>query len=397
MLNETKRNKILNIMYENEYKDIKEGIKFLCSLKKDFELSWDDIADISHEVFNTTWKEGFFRKNYGEYVSLSSTVNELDGKLLELKKEKVRLSDERVQNNAYVRRLAREETIKEIALEAAKEIGKKVHLKLPAERIAPLNKEHNEAILCISDWHYGIEICNPWNYYNTEVAMDRIAKLKEKTIEYCNKNGVKTLHIFNLSDLIAGRIHLTIRLQSRIDVITQIMQVSELLAEFINDLSHHFNIEYYSCNDNHSRVEPNKEDSLDLESLCRITDWYLRNRLESNSRVNINANEFGPDIISANVNGHTVLGVHGDHDKPNSAIANLTNFTSQKCELIVAGHRHHFSADELCNTILLCNGSVMGTDSYAHDLRLRSKPSQNLIIVSQENVMEALYIIVLEY
>ncbi len=396
MLDSTRREEILNILYDNEYKDVVEGIKFLCSLKKRFSLSWDDVADISHEVFNTNWKEGFFRKHYSEYVNISSDVDELDAKILELKKVKVKLSDERIQNNAYVRKLAREETLKEIALEAAREIGKTKYLVPPTREFINLEESPNDAILCISDWHYGIEVNNAWNYYNPKVALHRIEELKRRTIEYCRKNDVKTLHIFNLSDLIAGRIHLTIRLQSRIDVITQIMKVSEILAEFINDLSNFFQIEYYSCIDNHSRLEPNKEDSLDLESLCRITDWYLADRLKLNGNIKFHQNEFGPDIICAEIRGHKVLGVHGDRDKPSSAIANLTSFVSQKCDLIVAAHRHHFSADESCNTLLLCNGSVMGTDSYAHDLRLNSKPSQNLIIVSEDNVMEALYRIVLD-
>jgi len=62
--------------------------------------------------------------------------------------------------------------------------------------------------------------------------------------------------------LIAGRIHLTIRFNSRIDVITQTIEVSELLAEFIDELSTYVPIDYYSVIDNHSRLEPNKKDAL---------------------------------------------------------------------------------------------------------------------------------------
>lgn len=38
----------------------------------------------------------------------------------------------------------------------------------------------------------------------------------------------------------------------------------------------------------------------------------------------------------------------------------------------------------------------MGTDDYASDLRLNNKPSQNLIIVSQESVAESIHKIILE-
>ena len=40
--------------------------------------------------------------------------------LAEIKKERIKLSDERTQNNAYIRRISREETIKEIETKAIK-------------------------------------------------------------------------------------------------------------------------------------------------------------------------------------------------------------------------------------------------------------------------------------
>ena len=42
-------------------------------------------------------------------------AKEIEDLLFEFRKERVKLSDERTQNNAYIRRIAREETIKEIA------------------------------------------------------------------------------------------------------------------------------------------------------------------------------------------------------------------------------------------------------------------------------------------
>ena len=45
--------------------------------------------------------------------------------ILDFKKERVKISDERTQNNAYIRRLAREDTIIEIAKSTAKEMSSK--------------------------------------------------------------------------------------------------------------------------------------------------------------------------------------------------------------------------------------------------------------------------------
>lgn len=85
--------------------------------------------------------------------------------------------------------------------------------------------------LLISDWHYGIEFDNYFNVYNPEVCRTRVANLVQDVIKIGKANNYKQLNVVNLSDLIAGRIHLAIRLQSREDVITQVMEVSEIVSE----------------------------------------------------------------------------------------------------------------------------------------------------------------------
>ena len=397
MLADFELNKVIEkIKNSGPFENVEEGIKFLCSLKNDYKLSWDEIAYVSQRVFNTPWKEGFFRRNYGEYVKTAEEISELDDKILALKKERVKLSDERVQNNAFIRRLAREETLEEIALKAAREVGEHKRLLIPSSITSKERTKPNEAILNLCDWHYGIEINNAWNTYNTDICKRRITKLRDKVIKYCKANDVWNINIMNLADLIAGRIHLALRLQSRIDVITQIMEVSEILAELISDLSLHFHIDYYSCLDNHSRVEPNKTDSLDLESLCRITDWYLKERLHGNQNVDIHENEYGLDIITFACKGWNILGCHGDKDKQLNVATSIASLTHKHFDLVCMAHRHHFAADEYNESIILSSSSVMGTDDYAKNLRLSAKPSQNLIIVSDENVTEAIYRVLVE-
>ena len=233
--------------------------------------------------------------------------------------------------------------------------------------------------------------------YNPSIARSRIQQLQEKVEAYCMREKIKRLHIVNLGDLISGRIHLALRLQSRIDVVTQTMDVCEILSQFITNLSEMWDVEYYDALDNHSRIEPNKGDSLHLESMVRIITWYLKERLRDNKRVVINdANHFGRDIVAFNVLGHNVIGVHGDKEKPQHLVEALSLLTKGHYDLVLTAHMHHFSADEKNETLVIANASLMGTDEYAKDLRLNSKPSQNLIIVSDNNVMETLYRIPLE-
>ena len=401
MLTDQQRKQYLDVISE----DVNNYIDFLVRYKASNNnlLSWQDIADLVEEKYNILHSRHWYSRYYDDYITSyqgyqPQEVDEIEvdpyqEKLLILQKEKVKLSDERNQNRAYVRRLAREETLKEIALEAVKAISAKKLL--PSYRdIVKFPNSDKEGILLLSDWHYGIEVDNVWNKYNPQIARERVAKLRDKVVEYGKQAKLSRLHILNLADLIAGRIHLTIRLESRIDVITQIMEISEILAEFLTDLSQYFDVDYYSCTDNHSRVEPDKTQSLDLESLCRITDWYLNMRVGQD--INIHENKFGQDIITLNVLGHNVLGVHGDHDKQQTVIEKMTLFTRQSYDLICTAHLHHFSADEHTGALLVSNSSLLGTDSYAAILRIHAKPSQTVMLVSKDNVAEDIKRIILD-
>lgn len=312
-----------------------------------------------------------------------------DLKLLRLKKMLVQISDERVQNNAYIRKMSREETIKEIAFDFARVMSDKKLLSPPKFDI-PAEAEI-EGILMISDWHYGIDVDNYFNVYNPDICRDRIGQLRDKVIHFGKLYGINKLHCVNLSDLISGRIHNTIRLENRIDVITQIMQVSEIVAELLSDLSAKFYIEYRDVTDNHSRLEPNKKDSLELETLTRIIPWYLEQRLRDNDRVKILYNTYADDIISFRSMGWEVVGVHGHKDKPTQVIDNMTHMTRKVPDLVLTAHLHHWAGEEEHECVRLSNGSLMGVDTFAQDLRLTSRPSQTFIAVSKDNVTEGIH------
>ena len=374
------------------------------SSKDKYGLKWADVRDILNSQLNINLHESTYAQFYythvrdkikgGDFDTLLEADDGLDELLLKLKKERMKLSDVNTQVNASIRRLSREETLMEIAHDAAAQVGSNKILDVFDK---PLWAQSGEtaAILQLGDWHYGIECCNYWNQYNPEIAKQRIIKLRDTVIQKCAQNGCKEIHVVNLSDLISGRIHLSIRLQNRIDVITQIIEVPEIMAELLTDLSKFMEVHYYDCLDNHSRIEPNKKDSLDLESLVRIIPWYLKSRITS-SNIHIHDNKFSDDIISFKCMDYDVVGVHGDNDKPLKVVDNLTLLTHQHYDLVLTAHLHHFGGDEKNQTLVISNGSLMGTDSYAEKLRLSSKPSQNLIIVTEDSVADSIHRILLD-
>jgi hypothetical protein len=380
--------------------------------------TWREIAEIlaNEFMYDSGLTEDYCRKRYNKLLKgvfnnikdipvstidaqsndrgYVKEITDEDRLLHKIMKERIKLTDELVQNNAYIRQLAREETLKEIAKDYAEVMYKGKILKTDFESTVVFSKE--SAIIQLSDWHYGLEVDNYWNKFNPEICIERVNKLQNEIIKRC-KDRISTLYIVNLSDLISGYIHLSLRLQNRCDVITQTMDVAEILAEFINNLSKYFNIEYYDCLDNHSRLDPNKKDSINLESLVRIIHWYLVERFKENYRVTIhNSDKYGGDIIEFNCAGHLIAGVHGDNDTMQNVVERISLMTGHTYDLILTAHNHSFAASEDTNCIVLQNGSLMGTDFYATKLRKRSTPSQNLIIVASNNVIDSIHRIVLD-
>lgn len=406
---------MIEILLKKHSNESIQDYKARCFLYKfeNPEVTWLEFAETLNDALDDFKSPDAYRKQYkrwyeqyAEYTTeppmpnvvedmgeQGTVPNEEDpefNKWLQMKMLKSKVSDERVQTNAYIMRMSREETLKEIAFDFAREMSAKKILSVPKRPSLSVDSEC-EGILMISDWHYGINIDNYFNKYNPTICTYRVSQLRDKVAKLGEMYGIKKLHIVNLSDLISGRIHNTIRLENRLDTITQIMNVSEIVAEFLSDLSIDFDIEYRDVTDNHSRLEPNKKDSLELETLTRIVPWYLEQRLKDNNKVEILYNTYADDIISFQVKGWQVVGVHGHKDKPTQVIDNMTHMTRKIPDLALSAHLHHWAGEEEHECVRLSNGSLMGVDTYAQDLRLTSKPSQTFIAVSEDNVVEGIH------
>lgn len=359
----------------------------LCKSKDILNLSWQQIADLLNDVFNTNYDEATYRRAWKNGNRAPRKVDDD----YELRKEAMKLSDINVQERANIRAIAREETIKEIAHDVVLMMNKDKPL-LPTAKIKPYEIDTDKsAILCLSDWHYGIECETPNNIYNPDICKHRLTVLLNKVFAFLSMDKPKELHVVNLGDLISGYIHLQMRLQNRIDIITQVIEVQEILCEFLSNLANVVPVYYYDCYDNHSRLDPNKKTSLELESLTRIIHYFVKERtFNSKYPVIVCENLVASDLISFDVLDFTIAGVHGHKDRPVNIIEHLRLNNDTVYDLVLTAHNHHFWTDERYSTVVVGNGSLMGTDTYAYDLRAHSTPSQNYILISRDNPVEAI-------
>ena len=165
----------------------------LYAQKDDYGWSLRDICDIVYDNTGVSLSKDALRHRIKRYRNKTQDYVDKEYTLSELKTERCKLADERTQVNAIYRRMAREDSIKEIAADFARTMSDKKLLDY-STKIQHSTNKGKSAILCISDVHYGLEVNSSFNQYNMDIAKKRICKLRNKVIEYINKEKTLTLH-----------------------------------------------------------------------------------------------------------------------------------------------------------------------------------------------------------
>ncbi len=372
------------------------------------DMDWNGIADVINKEFRVDESEyrteAAYRKSYqqakkyfenGVFNNLSEDkyFKELQVQKDAVYKEKRKLYDQRREYNKLLISDARAEHLNDELLRIAENLNKECPL-------VPLNKHKTinikrEALLAFSDWHYGMITDNIWNTYNTDICRKRVEKLISKVIEYLKLNQIDMLHIALLGDAAHGGCHVSCRVKSEEDVCDQIMHVSEIMAEAINKLSAHVNhITVYSCYGNHLRTIQNKQDSVDSDNLEKLIPWWLKQRLKENSKIDIVESEY-KEFTRIDICGYHVCCVHGNLDNLRNLGSTVNTIFSRKfgetIDYTISGDKHHLEEFEQFDIESILIRSLCGTDDYANEKRLYSKPGQTLMIFNLEDGREATY------
>ena len=369
----------------------------ICSMKENLGFTWPQMAEIFNAEFGCVKGDTAYRKKWAAFndvfsanvdklVGTSAYSNELKDQLDEIYKAKRQLWDQRREYNKILASDARSDHLVEKLIEAANIVPIKDYSNMFKYNE---NCSDKEAILLLSDWHYGQVSDNIWNTYNTSICKERISKLFDKVSSALQEHCIKNLHIVLLGDLVNGSIHTSSRVASEENTCDQLMNVSEIIANFINTLSVFIEkIDVYSTYGNHARTIQNKEDSIHSDNLERIVPWWLRQRLNFNTRVNIIDSEFY-EFIYFNVCGYNIVCTHGDLDKFKEIGVTINSLFSKKygktIDYTFSGDKHHLESFEQFGIESTLVGSLCGTDEYANNKRLYSYPMQTLCIFTPDD------------
>lgn len=402
--------------------DIENTLKEYNLTIDDYEQLLKDCSDKVSKISDTDWSEiankygiqwngdslrkaqqppilgGAFVRDY--YIWKNSNDLNNDNYLNELKnikdeifKEKKKLYDQRREYNKLLTHDARAEHLNSELVSVVNQMNVTLPL-IPPEKWKTINTK-KEALACWSDWHYGMITDNIWNKYDTDICVERVQTLVDYTIEYLTVNNIDMLSIVLLGDAAHGACHTSCRIQSEEDTCDQIMHVSEIMAEAINQISKYVNhITVYSCYGNHLRTVQNKEDSIDSDNMEKLIPWWLKQRLKDNFKVDIVDSKY-KEFVRIDILGYKICCVHGNYDRFKDFGVTVNTIFSKKfnetIDYTISGDKHHLEEFEQFDIESILIRSLCGTDDYANEKRLYSKPGQTLIIFNNEYGRESTY------
>ena len=363
--------------------------------------SWKEITPTLNQQLREEdeyYDESAYRKKYQAakkfYDEIFSQQGDEDFKkeqeelLREIKKEKIKLRDERTESNRGIRIEARVEDKLDYLEDIISKQGKIDYKPLkPEERKAIQIKSDNDLVIMLSDLHIGQTFASAWGRYDLEVAKDRIQQYLHKIIEIKDRHNSENCFVTLQGDMISNSIHKSIAITNRENVIEQIIEASEMVTSFLAELSRYFNkVTVASVVGNHSRIDK-KEDALKDERLDTIIEWYAKSKLEDFENIEF-VDAFDNTFTSFVVRDKVYFVVHGDYDQMNqSGLAKLSMMAGFFPYCVLFGHKHFPATTEINGIKLVQSGSLPGSgDDHTIELRLSGKPSQTVLVCTDKGI-----------
>lgn len=370
---------------KNEF--LREQLDLLKRKKTDEDLEWQDVADFRFEYNGDLEHRDTVRKGSKllyEYIDAGwvnepvETENNSDNaELIKMRKEKIKLSDARVEYNRLIRQEARKESyadmVKRIICENVEPINIPVHYTL-------FNSSTD--LLChLTDVHCGVEIHNWKNDFDEDILKKRIEKFTSDILDIRGMHESENCYLV-IGEILSGIIHNNLRLQNNMDLMEQFKFVSELISAMLIRMANHFNHIYvYTTPGNHSRISPKKEDALDGENMDILLPFYLKARMQNIKNITICDNTIEPEIAMFNIRGNNVFAAHGHKDSPSSVVQNFTMMFNIKPDIVLLGHRHTNGLTTVYDTKVIESGCCSGSDNYAVSIRKVNKPEQTVSVI----------------
>lgn len=305
---------------------------------------------------------GVFMKNY---FKGSDELNAL-------RQERIKKQTLMLQENQNNREWARHELFYEL-------VGQYVQrLSVPEFEPRVPDDSFTDYIVTFGDIHYGAEFVSEHNEYSPTIAKERIKVMCGDIIDFVQKHNLSHITIVNLGDDIQGILRISdVKLNST-PVVKAVVEVSHVLAEFLNALSSLCNVTYYHVPySNHTQTRPlgSKANDLPQEDLEYVIEHYISDLLADNPRVNVVYSSGIHKYVTIQMYNYSIVALHGHQFK---GVDQFRRLYGKSVDYVLIGHQHvgkevgcYENGDN--DVELLVSPSIVGSDPYSDSLYLGSK------------------------
>lgn len=256
------------------------------------------------------------------------------------------------------------------------------------------NKQNHTMILNISDLHIGCVINNcKGNYYNYEVAKQRIDKLINECYKYIEMYNIKKIYLINTGDTIE---HNSMRKNQHqyceFQQSEQINKAIDLIYYLIVSLCKYCYVEYDSIAGNHDRMNGDYSANYDGDNADNIITEQIRryNELSGNKRANIIKRNHTDKEIIKEINGLKCKFIHGDIQNNKDGKTTLKNEISMDDEfydILFQGHWHNFKLESENNKrYIVTTGCLSGYNSFSKRFGCSTVASQTIAVIGDNQV-----------
>ena len=328
-------------------------------------------------------------------VEDNDIIKEIETKKEELLKERMKLQTTKIEYNRNLRKDSRFEMFYENINDARDRLPMPVFEELICE------EQEGEYVLALADIHYGAFFESINNSYSREEVQRRFEKLITKLKVLIHKNEINKLNIIELGDTIQGMIHLSDVKLNDIPVVDSVVEVSRLIATFLNELSRYTEITYrqvMASNHSQNRYLGTKANEMPNEDMERVIGNYIKDLVANNPRVEVVLSE--RDYDSFELSKQKILTLHGHQIKNiNNAIRDYSMLHRTFYDICFVAHFHGGKqmsvAEGNGNTEIVVCPSFIGSDPYSDSLKIGSKGMCRLFKIEENQGITEQYTIIL--
>lgn len=358
--------------------------------KYNLNIHFDTLRKATQTIFGGAFVSEYFKSKKASYDN-DTYLTEIRAEKQEIRKEKQKLFDERTALTKLLREQGRRESMFDIVKRAIEEYQPVKFDYTPTF----VQDSDNDLIIHLTDLHAGVNIDSPFNIFNMNVLERRLKNYLDEIFDIRRTYKSQNAYVIIGGDLIQGLIHTNARIEAKENIVMQIMEVTDLVSNFIFELSKTFqNVEVHTTAGNHSRSTANKEESVRGENFDLLIPFACKKDLKNIENVKFIDNYLDCDIATFQVRGHMVYATHGDKDTADNVVYHMTQFARKAKlplpDLCYLGHRHTNGLTTVADVKVVESGCVDGMDSYTIGKRLVGTPEQTVTVVTAKNCIKAL-------